>query len=100
MIACLKVLSFMSSTGVSKEREVVCGISENWELLELGIEGVTELGITYILVGFGSLEIVRMEAETEEVVLYLSALAETGECEGASSGGLVKLVDMDPFQTE
>jgi hypothetical protein len=100
VIACLKVLFFMPSTDPSKETEVVCGILENWVLLELGIEGVTDFGITYNLVGFGSLEIVTMEAETEEGVLYLSALAETGECEGASSGVLVELVGMDPSQTE
>lgn len=90
----------MPSTGVSMETEVACGILESWALLELGMEGVTDLGIIYNLVGFGSIEIVTMEVEPEEVVLYLSALAGTGESESASSAGLVKLVDMDLSQTE
>lgn len=90
----------MPSTGVSEEIEVVCVILESWALLELGMEGLTDLGDIYNLVEFWSLEIVTIETGTKEEVLYLFTLAGTGECESASFVGLVKLVDMDPSKTE
>lgn len=88
----------MTSTGVSKGTEIVGGNLESWVLLELGMEGVTDFVVVYTLVGIGSLEIVTMEV-TGAVVLCLSALAGTEECEGASSVGFVELLDMDPSQT-
>lgn len=38
--------------------------------------------------------------EMGELVLYLSASAGTGECEGVSGVGLVELANMDPSQVE
>lgn len=91
----------MPSTGVTKGTEVVCGILESWALLGLGMEEVIDLVVVYNLVAIGFLEIVTMEVtETGTVVLYLSALAGIGECVGASSVGLAKVLDMDFSQTE
>lgn len=97
VIVCLKVFFFMFFIDSSKEIEVVCGILENWVLLEFGIEGVIDFGIIYNLVGFGFLEIVIMEVEIEEGVLYLFVLVEIGECEGVLFGVFVEFVGMDFF---
>lgn len=55
------MLSFMSSTGVSEETEILSEIFESWALLEFGIEGVTDLEVIYNPVGIGTLGIMKME---------------------------------------
>lgn len=86
---------------VSEETGVVCKTFESWAWLGLSTE--TDVGpeVVYNLVGIGSLATVKIEVtERGELVLYLSAVAGTGECEGASGVGLVELAGMDTSQVE
>lgn len=86
---------------VSEETEVVCRALESWTLLGLSAETDAGPEVVYNLVGVGSLAAVKREVtERGELVLCLSAVAATGECEGASDVGLVELADMDSSQVE
>lgn len=84
---------------VSEETEVVCKTLESWTLLGLSAETDAGPEVVYNVVGVGSLAAVKREV-TERGELVLSAVAATGEWEGASDVGLVELADMDSSQVE